>query len=238
MEHILCTNNLTKRFGAVEAVSQVSISVPERSIYGLLGPNGAGKSTLLKMICGIARPTSGDMFICGKPWNRAALAHVGSLIENAPLYPNLTARENCRVRTLALGLPDSCIDEALTTVGLTDTGRKCARHFSLGMKQRLGVALALLGRPELLILDEPTNGLDPIAIKEMRSLLRDLVDAGTTVVISSHILAEVEQVADCVGIMAHGCLGFEGAIPNGRLEDLFTEVVEGIQARDRGGRYV
>ena len=163
------TNDLTRTFKGQKAVDRVSLHVPEGSVYGLLGPNGAGKSTLLKMLCGMLRPTSGEIAFAGRPWTRDDLNDIGALIESPPLYDNLTARENLRVRTTLLGVPENRIDEALATVGLPETGRKRAGQFSMGMKQRLGIALALVGHPRLLILDEPTNGLDPVGIQELRA---------------------------------------------------------------------
>ena len=190
------TNDLTRTFKGQKAVDRVSLHVPEGSVYGLLGPNGAGKSTLLKMLCGMLRPTSGEIAFAGRPWTRDDLNDIGALIESPPLYDNLTARENLRVRTTLLGVPENRIDEALATVGLPETGRKRAGQFSMGMKQRLGIALALVGHPRLLILDEPTNGLDPVGIQELRALVRSFPEHGITVVLSSHILNEVEHMAD------------------------------------------
>ena len=162
------TTDLCKTFKRQQAVNKVSLNIPRNSVYGLLGPNGAGKSTTLKMITGILKPTTGTITFNGKPWNRGALKHIGALIEMPPLYENLTARENLKVRTTLLGLPDTRIEEVLQIVQLTNTGKKRAGQFSLGMKQRLGIANALLNHPKLLILDEPTNGLDPVGIEELR----------------------------------------------------------------------
>lgn len=164
MEMMLKTNELCKTFKDQKAVNKVSLNIPKGCVYGLLGPNGAGKSTTLKMITGIMKPTDGEIIYDGKPWNRGVLEEIGALIENPPIYENLTARENLEVRAVLLGTPKSRINEVLKTVSLTNTGKKKAGQFSLGMKQRLGIALALLGNPKLLILDEPTNGLDPIGI--------------------------------------------------------------------------
>lgn len=158
---ILKTTNLCKSFKGQMAVNNVSLHIEKNSVYGLLGPNGAGKSTILKLITGILRPTSGSIEFDGHPWNRNDLKNIGALIEMPPLYENLTAYENLKARTLALGLPESSINKALDIVHLENTGRKRAGQFSLGMKQRLGIALALLSNPQLLILDEPTNGLGP-----------------------------------------------------------------------------
>ena len=205
MDYMLETRGLTKRFGrgdqAQDAVADVSLHIREGEVYGLLGPNGAGKSTTLKMICGMLRPTAGEILFAGHAWRREDLYAIGSLIEEAPLYPNLTARENLRVRTTLLGLPESRIDEVLAAVDLADTGKKRAGRFSMGMRQRLGLALALIARPRLLVLDEPTNGLDPIGIEELRDQIRGFAAAGTTVIVSSHILSEVQQMADTIGII-------------------------------------
>lgn len=207
------------------AVDDVSLHVGEGQVYGLLGPNGAGKSTTLKMVCGMLRPTSGELLFAGEPWRRCDLYQIGSLIESAPLYPNLTARENLLVRTTLLGLPESRIDDVLETVDLASTGRKLAGRFSMGMRQRLGIALALLATPRLLVLDEPTNGLDPIGIEELRGLIRGLPERGITVIVSSHILSEVSHIADHVGIINGGRLVHEGPLdPGCDLESLFMEV--------------
>jgi ABC-2 type transport system ATP-binding protein len=222
---ILQTENLCKGFKKQLAVDQVSLSVPRNSIYGLLGPNGAGKSTTLKMMAGMLRPDSGRILFQDHEWVRKDLSEIGVLIESPPLYENLTARENLKVRTLALGLPDSLIAETLEMVDLTHTGKKRAGQFSMGMKQRLGIAIALLNKPKLLILDEPTNGLDPIGIQELRELIRSFPRQGITVILSSHILSEVEQVADQIGIIAGGRLGYQGTAPHGaELETLFMQV--------------
>jgi ABC-2 type transport system ATP-binding protein len=223
---ILETTNLCKKFNKQTAVKDLSLRIERNTVYGLLGPNGAGKSTTLKMITGMLRPTSGQILYDGHVWNRRDLNQIGALIESPPLYDNLTAEDNLRVRTTMLGLPQSRIEEALRTVDLTDTGKKRAGQFSMGMKQRLGIALALLNHPKLLILDEPTNGLDPLGIQELRELIRSFPAQGITVILSSHILSEVEQTADHIGIMAGGRLGYSGTIDQGEdLEALFMKVV-------------
>ena len=175
MSIILKTTNLCKSFNGQTAVNNISLNIERNSVYGLLGPNGAGKSTTLKMITGILRPTSGSIEFDGHAWKRSDLNHIGALIEMPPLYENLTAYENLKVRTTILGLTDKRIDEVLQIVRLTETGKKRAGQFSLGMKQRLGIAVALLNNPKLLILDEPTNGLDPIGIEELRELILSLI---------------------------------------------------------------
>lgn len=227
MDFILKTTDLCKNFKGQMAVDHVSLNIRRNSIYGLLGPNGAGKSTTLKMITGILKPTSGSIEFDGHPWQRGDLTQIGALIETPPLYENLTAYENLKVRTTMLGLPDKRIDEVLHIVRLIDTGKKRAGQFSLGMKQRLGIAIALLNNPQLLILDEPTNGLDPVGIEELRELIRSFPEKGITVILSSHILSEVQQIADHVGIIANGVLGYENELLTGEnLEQLFMDVVK------------
>ena len=226
MDCILSTTELCKSFKGQMAVNKVSIQVQRNSVYGLLGPNGAGKSTFLKMLTGILHPGSGSITFDGHPWTRRDLQHIGALIETPPIYENLTAYENLKVRTLLLGLPDARIHEVLETVKLTNTGKKKAGQFSLGMKQRLGIAIALVNAPQLLILDEPTNGLDPLGIGELRELIRSFPKKGITVILSSHILSEVQQIADHVGIIVNGTLGFEGSIQSeNNLEALFMDVI-------------
>ena len=199
----------------------------KNSVYGLLGPNGAGKSTTLKMITGMLHKTSGEILFEDKPWSRADLEKIGALIEMPPLYDNLTAWENLKVRTLLLGLPDSRIKEVLEIVDLKNTGKKKSGQFSIGMKQRLGIAIALLNHPRLLILDEPTNGLDPLGIQELRDLIKSFPEQGITVILSSHILAEVEQIADHIGIINNGRLAYQNAINHQEnLEELFMNVVK------------
>lgn len=222
---ILETRDLCKNFKGQIAVNNISLKVKKNSIYGLLGPNGAGKSTTLKMITGMLRSSSGEILFDGHKWSRNDLRNVGALIEGAPLYGNLTAKENLKVRTTVLGLSDKRIDEVLDIVDLKNTGKKRAYQFSMGMKQRLGIAIAILNNPKLLILDEPTNGLDPFGIQELRELIRSFPNQGITVILSSHILSEVEQVAHEIGIISGGILGYEGDMKKGEdLEKLFIEV--------------
>lgn len=230
MKAILKTNNLCKDFKRQKAVNNVSITVRENSIYGLLGPNGAGKSTTLKMITGMLRPTSGKVLFNGHEWNRKDLEQIGALIETPPLYENLSAVENLEVRAKLLNIPKTRIDKVLKMVDLQNTGRKKAGQFSMGMKQRLGIAIALVNSPKLLILDEPTNGLDPIGIQELRSLIRSFPSKGITVILSSHILSEVQLIADDIGIISNGILGYEGQMnKDENLENLFVEVVRKSQ---------
>ena len=227
MKYMIQTKNLNKSYKKQEVNKDISLLVPKNSIYGLLGPNGAGKSTLLKMLTWMINPTSGEIIYKEKPWSRNDLLEIGSLIEQSPIYENLTARENLKVRTLLYNLPDSRIEDVLEIVNLTNTGNKKAGKFSMGMKQRLGIAIALLNNPKLLILDEPTNGLDPIGIGDLRELIKSFPKKGITVIISSHILSEVEQIADYIGIIANGQLWYQEKVQEDiDLEKLFLEVVK------------
>lgn len=224
-DYILETKHLSKTFRRQQAVKDMSLSIPKNCVYGLLGANGAGKSTFLKMITGLLRPTEGSISFDGHPWSRADLADIGALVETPPVYENLTAWENLKVRALLLGIPDGRIPEVLETVGLTGTGKKRAGAFSLGMKQRLGIALAMLSHPKLLILDEPVNGLDPIGILELRNLIRSFPKQGMTVIVSSHILNEIQQTADYIGMMVEGKLAYQGKLGEQEdLEKLFLDV--------------
>ncbi|MDG0949137.1 lantibiotic protection ABC transporter ATP-binding protein [Bacillus paranthracis] len=225
-QSILQINQLTKKYKRDTVLNELTINVRRNTIYGLLGPNGAGKSTTLKIISGLIKPTSGQVIFDGHIWGREDLAHIGSLIENAPLYGNLTAKENLEVLTITLGLPKKRVPEVLEIVGLTNTGDKKVKNFSMGMKQRLGIALAILNNPKLLILDEPTNGLDPIGIQELRQLISSFPKQGITVLLSSHMLSEVKHLANDIGIISNGVLGYEGKCDSHEdLETLFTDIV-------------
>ncbi|MED3907509.1 lantibiotic protection ABC transporter ATP-binding protein [Geobacillus thermodenitrificans] len=225
-EYMLETHHVSKAFGKQLVVDDVSIKVKKQTVYGLLGPNGAGKSTLLKMLTGLLRPTKGEIMINGHPWSRKDLKDIGVLIESPALYGNLTAHENLLVHAKLLHLPESRIQEVLNIVGLENTGKKKASQFSLGMKQRLGIAKALLNHPKLLILDEPTNGLDPLGIQDLRKLIQSFTENGITVILSSHILSEVKQLADYIGIIQNGKLRYEVKIDESQdLEKLFVDVV-------------
>lgn len=225
--YILQTKDLCKDFKRQRAVNNISLSIHKNSVYGLLGPNGAGKSTLLKMITGMIHPTGGEIIFENHPWSRKDLSDIGTLIESPPIYENLTAVENLKVRTILLGLPDSRIKEVLDIVDLKNTRKKKAGQFSMGMKQRLGIAIALLNKPKLLILDEPTNGLDPLGIQALRELILSFSAQGITVILSSHILSEVELIADHIGIISNGVLGYSGKInPGENLEVLFREIAK------------
>lgn len=216
MELIVETRKLTKKFGRESAVEDLDLQIPRGEIYGFLGPNGAGKTTTIRMLLGLTRPTSGSVHIFGKDLKEDRLnilRKVGSLVENPSYYPHLTAYENLEALRKILGTPKSRIREVLDIVRLTNVADKKVKGFSLGMKQRLGIAAALLHSPELLILDEPTNGLDPSGIIEMRNLIKRLPEEyGMTVMISSHLLSEIDQIATAVGIVSKGRLIFQDTI--------------------------
>lgn len=223
MDLLLKTEDLTKKFGKQFVVNSLSINVKKNSIYGLVGPNGAGKSTTLKMLTGSLKPTSGDILFTKETNNDPT---IGSLIEDPALYKNLTAEENLLVLVKLFGLKKNRIKEVLHLVDLENTGKKTVAKFSLGMKQRLGIAAALIRQPELLILDEPTNGLDPIGIKELRDLIKSFPELGITVIVSSHNLNEIQHLTNYVGIMNTGILKYEGMIPeNTNLEDFFLDTI-------------
>ena len=242
MEYIITTEQLTKRYKNFVSVNNVSLHIRKGSIYGFLGPNGAGKSTTMKMLLGLTAPTKGSFTIDDRhfPEDRLTiLKEIGSFIESPSFYANLTGRENIDIIRRILGLPKSSVDDALNLVGLEEFGNRLAKKYSLGMKQRLGLAGALLGRPPILILDEPTNGLDPSGIHEIRNLIKSLPDLyDCTVMISSHMLSEIELMADDIGILNHGNLLFEGSLNDLRLnahqagmstdnlEDVFLAMVE------------
>ena len=202
------TQNLCKAYGDFTAASDLNLHIQKGRVYGFLGPNGAGKSTTMKMFLGLTNPTSGSFQIDGKhyPADRVAiLKEVGSFIEAPAFYGNLSGEENLEIIRRILGLPKSSVREALELVGLTQFRKRAAKKYSLGMKQRLGLAGALIGRPPILILDEPTNGLDPVGIHEIRTLIRSLPKQyDCTVLVSSHLLSEVELMADDIGILNHG----------------------------------
>ena len=215
--NIIETHDLCKQYGNALRVAHLDLDVPEGSVYGFLGPNGAGKSTTLKIILGLVRPTAGDIRVLGKKMdggNRlAVLRQVGSLIESPSYYGHLTGEENLRIVQALRGVPEKNIREVLQIVRLDGQRGKKVAHYSLGMKQRLGLAAALLGYPKLLILDEPTNGLDPAGIQEMRELICSLPERfGMTVVVSSHLLSEIDQMADHVAIIREGELVFQDTL--------------------------
>jgi ABC-2 type transport system ATP-binding protein len=210
---VLETKDLTKRYDERLAVDRVSMTVRPGEVYGFLGPNGAGKTTSLRMCLGLVHPTAGTASVLGRPpGDPHVMARVGALIEGPGFYPYLSGRANLQVMARYRGLPDAVVDEALERVELADRGGDRFKSYSLGMKQRLGVAAALMGEPDLIVLDEPTNGLDPGGMADMRALILDLAREGRTVVLSSHLLAEVEEICDRVGVIAHGRLLEESTV--------------------------
>jgi len=212
-ENIVETTGLSRRFGDRLAVDRVDLTVRRGEVYGFLGPNGAGKTTTLRMLLGLVRPTAGQARVFGhRPGTPAALAHVGALVEGPGFYPYLSGRDNLRVLARYAGLDDVAVGAALETVDLAGRAGDRYRSYSLGMKQRLGVAAALLRRPDLLILDEPTNGLDPAGMADMRDLIRALAGQGLTVLLSSHLLGEVQEICDRVGVIARGRLLSESTV--------------------------
>lgn len=219
MNEVVKTYDLTKKYGENIVVNNLDMEVREGTIYGFLGPNGAGKSTTLKMLLGLVHQTKGEIDIFGKRFNSKnrieILKDVGSLIESPSYYGHLTARENLKIFAAMLDLPDKNIDEVLKIVRLDRQKSKKTSAYSLGMKQRLGLASALLSFPKLLILDEPTNGLDPAGIQEIRELIRSLPKKyGMTVIISSHLLSEIDIIVDNIGIIGNGKMMYQGTLEN------------------------
>lgn len=250
--NIIKTKNLTKSYAGFTAVSGISLHIPKGSVYGFLGPNGAGKSTTMKMFLGLTQPTSGSFVIDNMKYPKdrtQILREIGSFIESPAFYGNLSGKENLDIIRKILGLPKSSVSEALELVGLTPYKDRLAKKYSLGMKQRLGLAGALIGRPPILILDEPTNGLDPVGIHEIRMLIRSLPRKfDCTVLVSSHLLSEIELMADYIGILNHGRLLFEGTLdelksdvalrgyPADNLEDTFLALIDEDNRRKGGSR--
>ncbi|MBR2734999.1 MAG: ABC transporter ATP-binding protein [Clostridia bacterium] len=207
-EYVLETKDLTKKYSKKAVVDNLNIKIRKGDIYGFIGKNGAGKTTTIKMIAGLANPTSGAVSLFGSDNLADGRKKIGTIIENPAIYPYMNARQNIEVQRILKGVDDkSIVDQILDIVGLSGAGNKKAKKFSLGMKQRLAIAIALVGSPELLILDEPINGLDPIGIKDIRNLILKLTqEAGITVLISSHILGELMKIATCYGIIKDGKL--------------------------------
>lgn len=216
MKYIVETNNLTKKYKNSSVVSGVNLKIPEGEIYGFLGPNGAGKTTSIRMLLGLIKATEGNITIFGKDLNKnrlSILSDVGALVENPSYYAHLNAIENLEVYRILRNIPKEKVHAVLKTVGLQNAAHQKVKEYSLGMKQRLGLAIALLGDPRLLILDEPTNGLDPQGIHEMRELIKSLAkERGITILVSSHLLSEIDQMATYVGIISKGRLIFQDKI--------------------------
>lgn len=230
MEYLLTTNSLTKKFGKHKAVNSVNIHIRQGDIYGLIGRNGAGKTTILKMISGLSAPTEGEFSLFGKSGKSAYqhMSRIGTLIEAPGIYPNMSAYENIKLKCIAMGVrKQGVIEELLNTVGLGNVGKKKVKNFSLGMKQRLGIALALVGDPDIVILDEPINGLDPQGIAEVRETLSKLnKEKNITFIISSHILEELSKIATNYGIIHDGVL-----IKEMTREELLAECSERIELK-------
>jgi ABC-type multidrug transport system ATPase subunit len=239
--HLIETRGLTRRFGSQLAVDDLNLLVPAAGVYGFLGPNGAGKTTAIRMLLGLIRPNAGEVRLFGQSVNgnhRPLMRRVGALVEAPSLYPHLTGRENLEVTRRLLGSGRNLIELALATVKLTKDADRRVREYSLGMRQRLGLALALLNNPDLLILDEPTNGLDPAGIHEMRDLIRRLPDDfGVTVFLSSHLLGEVEQIATHIGIIHEGSLLFQGTLAELQSKQQ-TQLTVGVKQLDAAREFL
>jgi ABC-2 type transport system ATP-binding protein len=228
--HTLEISGLYKHYGDFHALDGADLTVRSGEVYGLLGPNGAGKTTLMKTVLGLQRPTSGEIRIFGRPHERRLLSEVGALVEVPGLWPHLDAVAHLRTHARLRGVSEKWIDDVLEQVQLQNVRTRKVGKYSLGMRWRLGIAIALLVRPRFIILDEPTNGLDPVGIREMRALIRSLSGAGVTIMISSHQLSEIAQVCDRVGVLVSGRTRYEGPVDglamNGDLEAGFFRIVE------------
>ncbi|MGD0054119.1 MAG: ABC transporter ATP-binding protein [Acidimicrobiales bacterium] len=221
MPYVVQGQSLSKRYGGVLAVDDLTFAIEAGTITGFLGPNGAGKSTTLRMLLGLAKPTSGHAKVFGSPYDQleTPALRIGAVLEATDFHPGRSGRDHLRTLSRAVGLPDARVDEVLSLVELQDASRRRVKGYSLGMRQRLGLAAALLGNPDLLVLDEPANGLDPEGVRWLRDFLRDFASGGRTVLISSHVLAEVAQTVDQVLIINHGRLVAEST-----LEELTARV--------------
>ncbi|HHJ9059384.1 TPA: lantibiotic protection ABC transporter ATP-binding protein, partial [Streptococcus pyogenes] len=217
---------LKKSYGKRTILNNVNMNIPKGKVYALIGPNGAGKSTIMKILTGLVSKTSGSIIFEGREWSRRDLRKIGSIIEEPPLYKNLSAYDNMKVVTTMLGVSESTILPLLNKVGLGNIDKRPVKQFSLGMKQRLGIAISLINSPKLLILDEPTNGLDPIGIQELREIIESFKSEGMTIMISSHILSEVEHLADFIGFIYEGKIILEKEYDGSEnLEELFNNQI-------------
>lgn len=216
---------LSKNYPKQKVLKDLSFEVRGGEVTGLIGVNGAGKSTLMKILAGILPKSSGEIRIDGKAWERTDVERIGALIEHPAIYENLSAFDNLKVKALLFGIEDARILEVLKIVGLENTGKKSGKY-SMGMKVRLGIALALLNRPEFLILDEPTNGLDPVGIQDLKKVIRSLAAEGVAILISSHQLKDVKDISDNVVMIHQGEMAYEGKAPSTEeLEKVFFEIV-------------
>ncbi|HGU3797744.1 TPA: lantibiotic protection ABC transporter ATP-binding protein [Streptococcus pyogenes] len=223
---MLKIQNLKKSYGKRTILNNVNMNIPKGKVYALIGPNGAGKSTIMKILTGLVSKTSGSIIFEGREWSRRDLRKIGSIIEEPPLYKNLSAYDNMKVVTTMLGVSESTILPLLNKVGLGDIDKRPVKQFSLGMKQRLGIAISLINSPKLLILDEPTNGLDPIGIQELREIIESFKSEGMTIMISSHILSEVEHLSDFIGFIYEGKIVLEKEYDGSEnLEELFNNQI-------------
>ncbi|VHH87093.1 lantibiotic ABC transporter ATP-binding protein [Streptococcus pyogenes] len=223
---MLKIQNLKKSYGKRTILNNVNMNIPKGKVYALIGPNGAGKSTIMKILTGLVSKTSGSIIFEGREWSRRDLRKIGSIIEEPPLYKNLSAYDNMKVVTTMLGVSESTILPLLNKVGLGNIDKRPVKQFSLGMKQRLGIAISLINSPKLLILDEPTNGLDPIGIQELREIIESFKSEGMTIMISSHILSEVEHLADFIGFIYEGKVILEKEYDGSEnLEELFNNQI-------------
>jgi ABC-2 type transport system ATP-binding protein len=234
---VIACRALTKRYGDVVAVDDVSFTLPGGTVTGFLGPNGAGKTTTLRLLLGLSEPTAGEALVFGRRYRDLdqPVGQVGAVLESTDFHPGRSGRDHLRALALSAGLPATRVDDVLALVELTDAGRRRVSGYSLGMRQRLGLAAALLGDPELLILDEPANGLDPVGVHWLRNFLQRLADEGRTVLVSSHLLAEVEQTVDHVLIIDRGRVVARGPIEEltderRSLEDAYLELTRGDAA--------
>jgi ABC-2 type transport system ATP-binding protein len=230
MGPVLEVRDLRKVHGAHAALDGVDLTVGEGEVFGLLGPNGAGKTTLMKAVLGLVRPSGGNIHLFGRPFERRSLAGVGALVETPGLWPRLDAVEHLEIHARLRGVPVARIGAVLELVGLDGVRKRQVARYSLGMRWRLGIAVALLARPRLVLLDEPTNGLDPVGVREIRSIIRDLGADGTTVLVSSHQLTEIAQVCDRIGVLVAGRTRYEGTVEGlaegGDLESGFFRVLD------------
>lgn len=229
MTEALRVSDVAKTLGRYPALRGVDLTVRTGEVYGLLGPNGAGKTTLMKTIAGLLRLDSGRICVFDRPLSRGSRRELGTLIDGPGLWPRMNALEHVRVHSRLRGVPEEWGHEALRTVGMADLADRRVSAYSLGMRWRLGIALALAGRPRLLVLDEPTNGLDPLGMRDMRELLRRLAGQGTTVFVSSHQLDQIARICDRVGVLVAGATRYEGPLEGlangGDLEEGFLDLV-------------